>query len=616
MVKYNRIIQQITVVLFFILIFLYFVIDLIDPDLPWHLATGKYILATKTIPTSDPFTYSTDNNFLPFTSKFVLTQYWLGQAFLAFVYSKFGVPGLITLRAVLFTIIIFIVQKTLKGKHFILSLAFSIFYTAYLLHGQYYTLRPVLISFLFSAIILYQFLQFTKQSNIKYIIPIPLLMIIWANMHGGYIFGLLIITIHLVAYIINNYLPYWNDSLDRSLLKQLSIISLLSFVMASFNPNGLDAIGFAFASHYTDVYKNVIELQSPFHSFQIFSPGVIKFWCILPLNLLIIIYSIQKKQLLPLLLVAASTFMAFTAVRFIPLMVITVSIAISHLQFKLPEISKRFHYPVSLTVLFIVMIGILWLYPGKKINTFRFKNNLSYPVSAAEFMRRNLISGNIFSTYNKSSYLMFSLYPESNIYVDSRHLYPDRIEMLNKISGGESIYQTERNNFVKLVLGKSSQLYNLNSNDINNTQQDPLVLLNSINAEIVIHEAMQILNGNLYILPLKLYLSGNWILVYADGYVMIFLKDIPKFKHIINLYRKDKDILFDELIAEGKMGLRYGMHSNFYSNIAFGFMGKGLYGEKVKILLEKSLELSTKNQTANTLLTILQNGSLKEMPAK
>src|ERR1017187_8433117 len=80
--------------------------ELDDSDVWWHLKTGQYILQHHTLPSPDPFSY-TSNSGAPaypgeeLTRQFNLTHEWLAQALLYALYAAGGFPAVILFRAML-----------------------------------------------------------------------------------------------------------------------------------------------------------------------------------------------------------------------------------------------------------------------------------------------------------------------------------------------------------------------------------------------------------------------------------------------------------------------------------------------------------------------------------
>ncbi len=224
-------------------------------------------------------------------------------------------------------------------------------------------------------------------------------------------------------------------------------------------------------------------------------------------------------------------------------------------------------------------------------------NNISYPVSAVNFMKKNSISGNIIASYNKSSFIDFSLYPDSKVFIDSRSLYPHRVKTAFSIEGKYDPLPEKRKLIQKILFRNSKFSSAVIEPEFD--KNDSISKINQSGADIIIYETVDKLSGNIFLLPLKLFFVENWKIVYADGRVLIFLKDVPKFRDAIDRLTKNKSIIFDQIIREVKNGGRSGL-SDYYTNIAFGLMAKGQTDKEVEALIMAGLELSPDNWLAIT----------------
>jgi len=65
-----------------------------DPDLWWHITTGRLIVQSHTIPTHDPFSYTA-------AGKEWIPHEWLSEIAFYGVYHRFGLAGIVWLRSLL-----------------------------------------------------------------------------------------------------------------------------------------------------------------------------------------------------------------------------------------------------------------------------------------------------------------------------------------------------------------------------------------------------------------------------------------------------------------------------------------------------------------------------------
>jgi hypothetical protein len=198
-----------------------------DGDLPRHLVTGKYIFETGQLPQTDPFVY-------PYQNQEFVSQQWLSGVAFYLIYKHAGLSGIVVFSAFLLAGAFLLLYKDLTER---LDLRFSIFLL--ILFGAATTslswiTRPHLISMLFLAIWLIWADKLRRGENIS-IWYFPLLMLIWTNLHGEFISGILVLVAYAIGSSIGNLLH--DDS--KSEVKRIWLALFLSSLVTVINPGGL-----------------------------------------------------------------------------------------------------------------------------------------------------------------------------------------------------------------------------------------------------------------------------------------------------------------------------------------------------------------------------------------
>jgi hypothetical protein len=152
-----------------------------DGDVSWHIATGQWILDHRAIPTPDPFSFT-------WAGKPWVPIEWLSEVFYASAYRFAGYSGVAAL-----------VTAALIGLHAIVFLNATRWVRAALLPvvAMDFALIPMLLArphvLTWPLLALWIWLMLRARERDR---PPPLaaalLMAIWANMHGGFVFGLAI----------------------------------------------------------------------------------------------------------------------------------------------------------------------------------------------------------------------------------------------------------------------------------------------------------------------------------------------------------------------------------------------------------------------------------------
>ena len=149
-------------------------------DTWWYLASGKYIVENGTVPKMDPFSHT-------FQGKPWINVYWLTHVVFYLIYSAFGREGLAIYKIIVVTLIFSLVvaRVYLKTGDYYLSL-FCMAIIAYF--GRVYLdIRAQLLTFLFITLCML-LVDLYRKGHKKVIYAIPLLIIPWANLHGGFLY--------------------------------------------------------------------------------------------------------------------------------------------------------------------------------------------------------------------------------------------------------------------------------------------------------------------------------------------------------------------------------------------------------------------------------------------
>jgi hypothetical protein len=149
-------------------------------DLTYHLRAGAAILDGAGIPTADTWTFTVAG--APWTD-----QQWGAQVILAAAYRLGGWTGLVLLRAgliaVIFGCLLTIGLRRGLGERRAAWLALAAFFVSAVALG----LRPQLIGMAIFAIIL--LLVTERRTHPGRLWAIPLLVLVWANVHGSFFLG-------------------------------------------------------------------------------------------------------------------------------------------------------------------------------------------------------------------------------------------------------------------------------------------------------------------------------------------------------------------------------------------------------------------------------------------
>src|SRR5262245_38152701 len=156
---------------------------LADPDTHWHITVGNWILAHGAVPTVDFFSYT-------FTGQPWIAKEWLSQVVMAAAYDLGGWGTLVILFAVTISFSFALMMRLLLRDIRPLA-ALLITGGAMVMTMPHMLARPHVLAFPIMLIWVAGLVRAVEERRA----PRPLLllaMLVWANLHGGFTFGLLL----------------------------------------------------------------------------------------------------------------------------------------------------------------------------------------------------------------------------------------------------------------------------------------------------------------------------------------------------------------------------------------------------------------------------------------
>ena len=171
--------------LFFIVVFVFGIKLIHEPDLWWMLRTGEWITQNG-VPSSDPFSFTF------FGTEWVNIK-WLFEVLVYSISSVFGVAWITFLQATFNVLIFWFLWKIAKLVKVNFAV-FAIVSLASLFALEFRMLnRPEMSSHLLSVIFIFLWLR-SRQTKDKIIWAIIPLQALWANLHEAYAIGVVIST--------------------------------------------------------------------------------------------------------------------------------------------------------------------------------------------------------------------------------------------------------------------------------------------------------------------------------------------------------------------------------------------------------------------------------------
>lgn len=350
----------------------------LDPDFGWHLKAGQHILAHG-VPKTDIFTYTAPGFAW-------INHSWLSDAITASLYYLGGYSLVALVFASIWTAAILIASR--------LRL-YSVTLLAFVATMSFSGIRMVAWSVLFFAILE----RLMRSKKTWQLWCIPLMFLLWANLHGSFVLGLLILLLFQI--FSTKKLPW--------------LVVVVSFVATFINPYTY-AVYIEVARTTFDIHlKTRISEWRALDFPRTTLPYIIAF--------IALHFSISKKPWRSILSIPGLLFgLSLSSIRHTPLFVVSSQRYFEEYVASLTtQINKaRLNAPRK-GVLIAICIFLLCI-TGWQIHTsinLSLKRDTDYPVAATDYLSTHPCSGNIFNDYNYGGYLVWKL-PSSKIYIDGR----------------------------------------------------------------------------------------------------------------------------------------------------------------------------------------------------
>lgn len=161
-----------------------------DPDTYWHLASGQWMLDHREILRTDIFSSTVSGQ--PYS-----VGEWLGEIVLTLVFNAGSWAGLAIFRALIVAVAAFFLARLSRRGGAPLIAALVVVGFALICSKSRWTDRPAIFTFMLFPVIL-DLLYSARAGSRRALLVIPPLILVWANLHGGYAIGIALVLAFVV----------------------------------------------------------------------------------------------------------------------------------------------------------------------------------------------------------------------------------------------------------------------------------------------------------------------------------------------------------------------------------------------------------------------------------
>lgn len=411
-------------------------------DLWWHIAGGRWMVENGTLWVGDPFSFTA-------AGKPWLNDSWLSDVLLHFWTQSLGLETLAYWKwalLILTWLVLLRVAWRLSGDptSSVLALLLGLGVAA-----PFLDVRPQLYSFLGWALLLDLCLR--EQRPPRWL---PLLYLVWVNLHAGFLLGFISLPILLAPH----YLAA--RSAER---RAVLVLGALCVAACLINPNGLEVVvrPLRYAFDSSSPFRALGEWLPPFRRGGIQSPllpyGIAAFVIAAGVWMWELSLGVRKpRSVVPLLLAGLTLAMALRSRRFVPFFAMTQVLVVAPALARLIAEPLR-RVPRYAPAAAALALGIWWMspLPMRPYAFDRLTARSEFPIDTCAFINVNELSGKVFAYYNWGGFVQMCTHGQLKVFIDGRAdmLYADQtfrdyLVVLNERPGWERIVDRAEADFV------------------------------------------------------------------------------------------------------------------------------------------------------------------------
>jgi hypothetical protein len=461
-----------------------------DADYWWHIVTARWILDHHALPAHDLYTYT------------VPTHQWTDHEWLSelLMYGLGKIGGQLAVSlgfgAITWAGFWFILRRTALRPTQFVAVAAALALGA-VAGVAVWGPRPQMITFALVCVELYMIERYLA-TGWRGLYAMPLIMIGWANFHGGFVIAFLFLGIAVAVELVRWVIDRANrEALTRA--GRIALVSAASAVTGLLNPHGVSLYAYAWRTQTSAVQQAFIrEWQSPdFHSWEM--RGFEAMFILLLIGLAL---RRARPTLFSVVVAVTGLLLALQSVRHIaifvatapPLLAWTWGPALAQLGQRWSGVGSRLRVSgrqllrgmaaVTVVITVVVLVALRSLLAHQAASTID-----NYPSAAADYLDAHPTTGtHMFTDYAWGGYMIYRFYPQQ-----SRRVW--------LFGEADLMGDTIMNEYVDVV----------------NLHSDWLSILNSWNVDYVVFEPDMPLTS-------ALATQSNWHLVYSDAVAVIYVR--------------------------------------------------------------------------------------------
>jgi hypothetical protein len=408
-----------------------------DGDTGWHIRTGEWILQNGRVPDKDIFSFTKPGEVW-------YAWEWLWDVGAALLHQLGGMAAVIIASIMVLSLTFSMLYRLVRRKCSNDFIAIGVTVLAAAGSSIHWLARPHLFTLLFLVIFMC-ILERVREKRIRLLAWLPVLTVLWTNLHGGFFVGILVIGTYaageLAAWALSPEPSLRRASLARSKLYLLTAAGCLA---ASFLNPYTYHLHTHIGAYLTDAFQ--FKYIQEFLSANFHHPVALYLEPMMLLGAIAAAWTVTRGEYVYAIGIVAWAHLALTSQRNIPIfMIVTAPVAaralealLIHLQnapvadwlrssvdafqrsaLEFGEMDRVGRVHITSAAAIALLIALFYARTPQPL--FRAEYDAkAYPEGALSILSDVQASGRIFTPDIWGGYLIYRLYPHNKVFVDGR----------------------------------------------------------------------------------------------------------------------------------------------------------------------------------------------------
>lgn len=286
-------------------------------DYFWHIKAGEYMVKNNTILTHDVFSWFV-------TGKYWFSHEWLFEKVLYNLLNIFGNLHIYVYCFILFFTLLLSIFVP-NRKEYLKNIPFCMLWFSFsAILFFFLQARPHLITYVLISLLLYILFDLYKNEDSNKFYFIPIISLIWVNVHGGssslvYIFPIIFFLCGIFSFKSSK---IENTDYSRKKLIKYMLSILFAFIPLFINPHGYKMVLYPYQNMNNSV---MLESISEWHCSDLNSISHYPFFVLAFLIFMIMFFSKKKIRLIDALIFLFGLYLGLKSIRFWPFIYIFMS---------------------------------------------------------------------------------------------------------------------------------------------------------------------------------------------------------------------------------------------------------------------------------------------------